>query len=284
MRVTHLFQQAAERSVASTAVGRQWQAPGFGAPCARSAAPQRSMDSSLCTDLLKHGLTVRLHNDPATLYRALSQPQPAAGSEVVLIHATLPVAVRLTCQLRRHSENVPVVALPPSVSQEGLLLAMQAGIDACWPAEAPLSLLAESLSRLQTRSTPVQPVSAAAPAAWELVARGWKVQTPEGRFVSLTATERAIMLALARAPQYRLAHDALIRHAAAGSTPVSLPVARRRLGVLISRLRRKFETLGAEPPIRSVRAVGYELCIEFQAPARAVAAVRETETPPAVLP
>src|SRR5690606_23151778 len=203
---------------------------------------------------------------------------------VVLVHATLPVAVRLTRELRRYSESVPVIALPRSVSQEGLLLAMQAGIDACWPAEVPLSLLAESLSRLQSRSTPVQPLSAAAPAAWALVARGWKVLTPGGGFVSLTATERALMLALARAPHYRLPHDALIRHASADSTQVSVPVAHRRLGVLISRLRRKFETQGLDSPIRSVRGVGYELCVEIQAPARAVAAVRETAAPPVVLP
>src|SRR5690606_38609129 len=145
MQVTHLFEQVAE------------QRSGTG--------------SRLSAELLQHGFTVRLHHELATLYRALSQPHPVVGSEVVLVHATLPVAVRLTRELRRYSESVPVIALPRSVSQEGLLLAMQAGIDACWPAEVPLSLLAESLSRLQSRSTPGQPLSAAAPAAWALVAR-----------------------------------------------------------------------------------------------------------------
>lgn len=214
MWVTHLFQQAAEQPSACMAAGKQAQVRRSASSRRHAAAAQNGMGAPLCTELLEHGFTVNLHHDPATLYQAVARTHPALGSEVVLVHAALPAAVGLTRELRRYSASVPVVALLTSVSQEGLLLAMQAGIDACWPAKAPLPLLAESLRRFQASPTSAQPPPAVPPAGWELVSRGWKVQTPEGSFVSLTATERAIMLALARAPQYRLPHDALIRHAA----------------------------------------------------------------------
>ncbi|MFA7670165.1 MAG: helix-turn-helix domain-containing protein, partial [Burkholderiaceae bacterium] len=39
----------------------------------------------------------------------------------------------------------------------------------------------------------------------------------------------------------------------------------RRLSVLMSRLRRKFVDATSETPFRSVRGLGYELCVDFVA-------------------
>lgn len=147
---------------------------------------------------------------------------------------------------------------------------------------------------------------------WKLLSRAWTVRAPNGAHIELTTTERTLMLALYEAPGRRLSHAEMIRaleqaavqmpgavhakapqgsqrarpgglHRVAQATVGDAPgrggrgdPATRRLGVLMSRLRRKFVEAGLDMPFRSVRGLGYELCVDFDGLAghfHAVAAV-----------
>ncbi len=84
---------------------------------------------------------------------------------------------------------------------------------------------------------------------WGLLYQGWMLATPEGRRLSLTATERACFLCLLASPQRELTREALAQ---------MLPqTSLRTINVSISRLRKKVRAMGATLPLHTVHGMGY---------------------------
>lgn len=224
--------------------------------------------------ILRQGHGLRLHADVANLCEALEKTSLRGGHGLALLAGHLAAVCGAAQAVRGTVPDARVVALVDQPGDARLLQAMRSGVDVCWPLKAPAALIATGLSRL-ARSGP-DAASAALPdhveGGWQLGADAW-VMHAGGLRVPLTSAERAVLLALYRAPGNVLSHAA-IAHAVntlplGNGKPPQAPsgavataqaaAAARRLGVLMSRLRRKFAVMGADMPIRSVRGVGYAL-------------------------
>ncbi|MFN3986643.1 MAG: response regulator transcription factor [Rhodocyclaceae bacterium] len=95
-------------------------------------------------------------------------------------------------------------------------------------------------------------------ASWRLHADAWELLAPGGTVVSLSASERAVLLALFDAPGRAVPRQALV--SALGHHPDYY--LDHRLDMLMSRLRRKVrERVGHPLPIKAVRGVGYMLSL-----------------------
>lgn len=227
-------------------------------------------------ELLRQGLGLRLYTSADALCDAVSADEFSRERRVVILASALAPSCQAALALRRIDSGVNVVALLPSIDDESVLRAMRSGIDACWPEDVPAGLLVSGVLRLMGQDTAV-PRTARAFAddrAWRFASRGWVVQAPDGANVTLTTAERALMAALCKSPGRRLSHVELMRaieseldmeargQPSSGRGEYAWPDA-RRLSVLVSRLRHKFTAAGVEMPIRSLRRVGYEICVEF---------------------
>ena len=227
---------------------------------------------------LRQGLGLRLYTDVDTLLRALSRWHALVGPQLVVLAASPAHNFQVAEAVRQLDSSVAVVALVSSMDDATLQQAMSAGIDACWHSLAPLQQITDAVKRLLGRyaaGARHDTLQSRHGEHWKLVSRGWVLQAPEGACLPLTTAERALMLCLYKAPGHRGNHQELIRAIEAtaeeGKTRDEPPEAgrsyagpaARRLSVVVSRLRRKCAEAGMPMPIRSLRRMGYELCIEL---------------------
>lgn len=176
--------------------------------------------------------------------------------------------------LRALYVNIGIIALADSLDEAGLIHQLQSGADTYCAAQASPDLLAAIVFRLLWRmgasSYPQLKASpnVAEPAkTWHLAEQDWVLCLPDGRRVSLTTAERTFLSTLLNAPHQRASHDELMR-AMNGPSELSGPRGRQaRLGVMVSRLRRKFSQMGAPLPLKSVHNWGYMFASD-QSPAK----------------
>lgn len=94
--------------------------------------------------------------------------------------------------------------------------------------------------------------------AWHLREGGWTLLAPHGQRLGLTTLERLFMLALFNAPNHSLARNELGALAGGrGESGDKSATSPRGVDVMVSRLRRKAQTMGMPLPLRSVRRWGY---------------------------
>lgn len=221
---------------------------------------------SLQMALLRQGLGLRLHTEIRHLLGALSLQGGKPEPSLVLLAGPFNHWCQVARQLRSATPSTPVFAVLSQFTEASVSQAMALGIAVCWPASVRADLLASNLRRLLAVR------QAGTGTVWRFNRRGWEIESPHGVAVALTSAERTLLLALCNSPDKRLSHGVLDDiHGAAGEPNGENGEARsfgtRRLSVLMSRLRKKFGAAGLEFPIRSLRGVGYELCVEFEAPA-----------------
>lgn len=229
--------------------------------------------------VLGEGLGLRLHADLGSLCSALDAASGLDTAPIVLVAGGHGLMCEAAHASRRFAARVKVVALLDDISEETLLQGLHSGVDACWPKAAPPALIVASLRRLAREPGCLSAAPEGTPGAharWRLDSDGWAVQAGAVR-IPLTAAERALVLALYRAPDNVLSHEELVRVLDAGrgkrnphagveaaespgvAVSSSAGTAARRLSVLMSRLRAKFEAAGTEMPVRSMRGTGYAL-------------------------
>ncbi|HEU0229826.1 MAG TPA: helix-turn-helix domain-containing protein [Burkholderiaceae bacterium] len=153
----------------------------------------------------------------------------------------------------RHPDLV-IVVMVPSDGEDALIQALRSGADACCPQGASAALLATLLSTVFRR---IRQSAGRWPfRGWSLQERDWVLVGPDDCRVSLTTGERAFLRALLHAPGSRASHGDLAAavNAAYGA---EAPQRVRQIGLLVSRMRRKFEDRGVALPLRSVHGWGY---------------------------
>jgi DNA-binding response OmpR family regulator len=127
----------------------------------------------------------------------------------------------------------------------------------CLPDDGRLDTAAPAVSMRPAGVATFAPVGVAT-APWQLRDEGWTLMSPHGQRLELTTLERKFMLALFSSPSRSLARADLMALAPStgegGEQPSSSP---RGVDVMVSRLRRKAQTLGMPLPLRSVRRWGY---------------------------
>lgn len=244
--------------------------------------PAREKPSAaLQENLLRQGMAFRLHADIGELCHILATPEARVVSRLVILSGAGDSWVRSAARAVRVVDTTAIiVALLGSLSESAVSAAMESGVDICWPGGISPDRAAAAVSRLAGGRVEGA-VQAGAQAnfqtldtsAWRFRSRAWEIQVPGGEVITLTSAERAILLALCRAGGQPLTHVELLSAVdpLAGARSWHLSEVRgehrhdaaaaRRLSVLMSRMRRKFEAASAETPLRSLRGVGYELCV-----------------------
>lgn len=230
-------------------------------PVAPLAGP---LQQPLVEQLQLRGLQVQLCPDAASM-SALCQPATPSPA-VVLLAGTQAENCAYAMQLRlRHARVGLLATLDPRADDSLALELVHSGVDGyCSPA-ATQALLSALLHRLWWR---VAGEAAATPAAvppperppddrWAMLEQGWVMLSPGGQRLPLTTGERAFVLALLAAPGRRASHRDLIDAINQGYALEDGPLSLSRLGVMVSRLRRKFSRHGLDLPLKSMHSWGY---------------------------
>ncbi|MDX3893758.1 helix-turn-helix domain-containing protein [Pusillimonas sp.] len=234
--------------------------------------------------LALHGYEVRHCPNAAALRLHVRQAvdESAQSSEPVLaVLANATPLNRAAASILAGWPQVGVLAQLEACDDAALVATLQLGIDAWCPRGCSSEVLALALHNLKRRlehasAGPAAPASGppsqvesqalhgpasaigpplAAEGRWLLREQAWVLETPTGQQLRLTSSERNFMLKLLEQPDKTATHIDLFQRR--GQRPADAQVAKRRLGVLVSRLRRKVAGRGDELPLKSLHNWGY---------------------------
>ena len=170
--------------------------------------------------------------------------------------------------LRALRPDLGIVALIEPDNEAEIIQLLHLGVDAHCALNASPELLVAIILRLLWRlgvmptSTPVvttEQVSESHDSSWGLVDQGWVFCSPAGHRIPLTTGERAFLMTLFNTPDQKVSHEELIHAVNAAYNMIDGQVHQGRLGVMVSRMRRKFRQAGAPLPLKSVHNWGYML-------------------------
>lgn len=160
----------------------------------------------------------------------------------------------------RAARGVGVVLFTARGSVQDRVLGLREGADAYLVKPVNMMELAETLRAVGRRLHAERGVGASSPGAtersaaqWSLREGGWVVSDPNGRRMTLTATERSFLGCLFERRGAAVSRDDLI--VALGGNVFDFD--QHRIDAMASRLRRKAEKLGMRLPVHSVRGTGY---------------------------
>ncbi|WP_442595701.1 winged helix-turn-helix domain-containing protein [Parapusillimonas sp. JC17] len=157
--------------------------------------------------------------------------------------------------------SVGIAAAVERVDEALAIQLLQSGVDNICPRSASTPLVVAMLCRLLARVSR-QDIShvlpmVVAPKGWSLQDQGWVLASPEGIRIPLTTGERAFLTTLVAAPDMCATHEQLLEAVNNSYAHGEPPARPGRLGVLVSRLRRKFTQHNIEMPLKSVHNWGY---------------------------
>jgi len=222
-----------------------------------SATAKRSRHAE---QLDAHGFDVQCCNSVGSLHRQLQHyaGQAAAATLAVLAGPLSENCTQAIC-LRALYPQLPIITLVPSYSEAHLIQVLQSGADNYCLKSGSAALLVATLFRsLRPRNGNTAPSAAPEkPGRWALRDQVWVLPRPANISVPLTTGERAFMLTLLTAPELRATRADLMAAITANRAVGSASINQARLGVLVSRMRRKFQQQGVALPLKSVHNWGY---------------------------
>ena len=209
----------------------------------------------LAPGLLDYGFEVTGTGTAAELYRSML----TRSFDIVVLDIGLPGENGLT--VARHLRDIStmgIVMLTGNHGKRDRVHALTVGADAYLAKPVDIEVLAatlHSLGRRLTGNTGALPqTTAAAPAAWHLDTDGWRLISPTGVPLALTAPERTLLGVLVEAQGQSVSRDALIAalcHDVYDFDP-------HRLEMLVHRLRRKaLDANAGTLPLLTARGCGY---------------------------
>ncbi len=229
--------------------------------------------------LRERGFTLIHYSCFASLSSALTQAMPASGWWFGLVCLTGPLSELLmhTMRLRMSYPRLCIV-LQSDWSENAFLQALQNGADMLIPSHSSADLIASCAYGMFRRQLPASLIDTQQSRdLWRFEQDGWVLSSPCGQTFSLTSAERSFFLCLLNNTERQASHTDLLRaiNERAGVRPPSEPVPLsysltdiNRLGVLVSRVRRKFDRHDIDLPIRSIHNWGYMFAAECQVPSR----------------
>lgn len=212
----------------------------------------------LVPGLQDYGFDVTGTGTAADLYRSML----TRAFDIVVLDIGLPGESGLT--VARHLRDIStmgIVMLTGNHGRRDQVHALSVGADAYLSKPVDIEVLAATLHSLGRRlagaagAPPLAPAATThAPAAWQLDTDGWRLASPSGIPLALTAPERSLLKALVAAEGQPVARDTLI--AALCSDVYDFDP--HRLEMLVHRLRRKALDAGTgELPLLTARGFGY---------------------------
>lgn len=203
--------------------------------------------------LSERGFTVRGFPGSRELYRGLLE----APCDILILDIGLPGEDGFSVlEYIRSTTQIGVIMFTARGQTEDRVRALMAGADVYLVKPVDMDELSANIISLFRRMPRREGARAEAASCWRLSADGWHLLAPAGGRVALSALERTLLEILLRDPGATVTREALVD--ALGQHPDE--VLSNRLDMLISRLRRKiFQATGLQPPLHSVRGVGFFL-------------------------
>lgn len=230
----------------------------------------RSECFNRAAELRAHGFEVLCCTDMPELYRVAQNRFSPDRLVMVVLAGSHDENCSAAASLRALHSGAGIVSMVEPDSETAVIQAMQVGADNCCPHTGSTRLLASMLLRLFYRAGKAQAASPQPlanpqpdtlaypqPDIWSMQEQAWVLVSPRGVRIRLTTGERAFLTTLLAAPELRATHKQLIdavNSSYAQAVPLTQP---GRLGVLVSRLRRKFTDHGIDIPLKSVHNWGY---------------------------
>lgn len=210
------------------------------------------LENQPCSDIKELYSQVQFHHSKAGVRVLVVLDGVAADNNIVATY------------LRALYPSIGIISLVASNSQAELLQVMHSGADNYCLRDASFELLLAMLLRLLARTggstslpkpmAPPSPVDR--PGFWAMHEQGWVLSGPQQQRIPLTTAERAFLTTLFSQPELRASHRQLIDAVNNSSAP-SPPAYPGRLGLLVSRLRRKLREHGTDAPLKSLHRWGY---------------------------
>ena len=204
--------------------------------------------------LQAQGFQVQCCTDVQALHQYIQRCERANMAPVIILAGAVAENCAATMQLRALSVRAGILAIVEPGQEADTIRLLQSGIDNFFVRDASMALLGAMLFRLLSRA---DAVPAAPGKVWSLQEQAWILLSPEGVRIALTTGERAFLLVLLNQPGLRATHRQLIDAVNTEYALESPPTHQARLGVMVSRLRRKFTEHGLTMPIKSVHNWGY---------------------------
>lgn len=196
------------------------------------------------------------------LHKCIQANVSADMPAVVVLAGSLPENCSAATYLRTMHPDAGIVAQSNGLQDADVIRLLQSGVDNYFSHDASHDLLAAILFRLFSRADSGHEHFASVPegtaaVGWSLQDQAWKLNSPEGTRITLTTGERAFLMVLFNATDRRATHrqlaDAVNRDYALAASQAP----QGRLGVLVSRLRRKCASQGEPLPLKSLHNWGY---------------------------
>jgi DNA-binding response OmpR family regulator len=214
--------------------------------------------------LRKHGFDTHDAGTAAELYRHML----VRSFDIVVLDMHLPDenGLAVTQHLRAMSD-VGIVVLTEWSDRRHHARMLHAGADICLikPVEAEMvaATLQSLARRLRLRPSPPTTTGTATMSEWRLKDGGWRLVSPGGVAIALTAAERSMLTMLVSEDGQPVSRESLL-HAlnrnAQGFDP-------HRMEMMIHRLRKKaLAQAGERLPLLTVRGLGYLLACDSEMP------------------
>lgn len=204
----------------------------------------------VCSFLEQSGFTAIPAQSAAEMKLKLQAKQP----DIVLLDVNLPDGdgIELAAQMRL-GERFGLIFVTGRDSDDDVLAGLEAGGDDYVTKPVNLRMLLARIKSVLRRSREAVITFD----GWILDVVRRELFRPNGQLLELTAGEMNILVALASRPSQPLSRDFLL-DVIANRDPRS--ISGHTVDNLIARLRKKMLHEGQEPPIVTVRGVGYALC------------------------
>lgn len=225
--------------------------------------------NACCDDSMHHMREFAMQGSPikacATLTSLVHHVSTVQDAEnlpvVVIVDGRNPDSANAVATLRSLQGDVGIVAMVDRHDDAAMVHMLHSGVDICSFVGASPDLWVATVSRLLwrlgQRTQQGSTRSSETLASWELMDKGWTLRTPNGQFVTLTTGERAFLTTLLNSPAQKATHAQLISAVNASYNYADARSQQSRLGVMVSRMRRKFEQAGTPLPLKSVHNWGY---------------------------
>lgn len=218
--------------------------------------------------LFDAGFHLQIITAAPEFYQAVTNTSAALlGSTLFMVSAHGNETLAVISRLRALNTPLPIVVELPEFDESNVLQLLYCGADQYCLQNTSTDLWIALLSSLLRRSGQTElvlPEVAKAPVVeplteslWSLIDEGWMLICPEGGQLDLTTTERQLLQTMCLQPDKRASHQQLLEAISNGDESEDPVVAHNRLGVVISRLKRKAQGENMTLPIRSVYKWGY---------------------------
>lgn len=212
--------------------------------------------TSLIGDLQSHGYTLHRENDLNVLCQHAEQLKQTQQPSLFILAGSPADSVSAIMRLRAINDETGIISMLPSHNEAAFTQALLCGADYYVTSDTGSSLLLAIINTVLRgqRQGVSQPLDST---CWLLQDGDWTISSPDGILVTLTTNERALFQQLIEATDGKVTHQHLLETIAVVDKSLAQTTRLNRLGVIISRLRRKFDDAGLDLPIKSVHNWGY---------------------------